>query len=205
VRPHVAVSFRCAAVQRHRLLRRAVYSDALAAIIGSRGGRLIKHFATWIADTPLSHLIEDVSWIVPLFQTIHILCIAIVLSSIAMLDLRLMGVAGKRVTISGMASRFLRPIWWSLVVLAITGITLIIGEPERSLPNIAFQLKMALLASAIIVTLVFQHTVRKNAEFWDLSPARRGQARLTATISLALWIGIAVCGRLIAYVGMDDA
>jgi hypothetical protein len=165
---------------------------------------VIKHFATSIADTRLSHLIEDVSWIVPLVQTIHILSLAIVLSSVAMLDLRLMGLAGRRVTISGMADRFLRPIWWSLAVMAITGVTLIIGEPERSLPNPAFQVKMALLATVVVVTLVFQHTVRRNAEFWDISPVRRHQARLTATLSLVLWVGIAVCGRLIAYVGMDQ-
>ncbi len=165
---------------------------------------MIKNFATWIADTRLSHLIEDVSWIVPLVQTIHILSLAIVLSSVAMLDLRLMGLAGRRVTISGMADRFLRPIWWALAVMAVTGVTLIIGEPERSLPNPAFQLKMALLAAVIAMTLVFQHTVRRNAEFWDLSPARRRRARFTATLSLTLWLGVAVCGRLIAYVGMDQ-
>ncbi len=160
---------------------------------------MIGSFSTWIADTPLSHLIEDVSWIVPLFQTIHIVCIAVVLSAVGMLDLRLLGVAGKRVTISGMAERFLPSIWWALLVLAITGVTLIIGEPERSLPNRAFQIKMALLAAVIIVTLTFQHTVRKNAEYWDISPARRRSARVTALVSMVLWLGIAVCGRLIAY------
>ncbi len=165
---------------------------------------MIRHFATWIANTPVSHLIEDVSWIVPLVQTIHILCLAIILSSVGMLDLRLMGLAGKRVTISGMAARFLPPIWWALAVLAATGMTLIVGEPERSLPNPAFQLKMALLAAAILVTIGFQFTVRRNAEYWDLSPTRRRQAKLTATVSLLLWIGIAVCGRLIAYVDMDQ-
>jgi hypothetical protein len=63
---------------------------------------------------------------------------------------------------------------------------------------------MALLGAAILVTLAFQHTVRRNAGFWDLSPARRGLARLTALISLSLWLSIAVCGRLIAYVGQDN-
>ncbi len=149
-------------------------------------------------------MIQDVSWIIPLVQTIHILAISIVLSSVGMLDLRLMGVAGRRVTISGMAERFLPWIWGALVVLAFSGTILIVGEPDRSLLNGAFQLKMALLATVIVVTVLFQHTVRRNAAFWDLSPARKRSARLTATVSLALWLAIAVCGRLIAYVGQDQ-
>ena len=165
---------------------------------------MIKSFSTWIADTPLSHLIEDVQWIVPLVQTIHILSIAVVLSGVGMLDLRLLGVAGKRVTISGMAERFLPSIWRALLVLAVTGTVLIVGEPERSLPNVTFHIKMALLAAVIVVTLTFQRTVRKNAEHWDISPTRRRSAQVTALVSMALWLGIAVCGRLIAYTDADQ-
>jgi hypothetical protein len=165
---------------------------------------ILVHFSHWLAATQASAVIQDVSWIIPLVQTIHILSISIVLSSVGMLDLRLMGVAGRRITISGMAERFLPWIWGAVGVLAVSGTVLIVGEPDRSLLNPAFQLKMALLLSVIAVTLGFQHTVRRNAGFWDMSPTRRRSARLTATVSLVLWLAIAVCGRLIAYVGQDQ-
>lgn len=164
----------------------------------------LTYFSHWLGTTSLSDVIQNVTWIIPLVQTIHILSISIVLSSVGMLDLRLMGLAGKRVTISGMAERFLPWIWSALAILAVSGIILIVGEPDRSLPNPAFQLKMLLLLTVIVVTLVFQQTVRRNAGFWDLSPAHRRSAKVTATISLALWLAIAVCGRLIAYVGQDQ-
>jgi hypothetical protein len=164
---------------------------------------MLQIFSKWLGATAASAVIQNVSWIIPLVQTIHILAIAIVLSSVAMLDLRLLGLAGKRVTISGMAERFLPWIWGALAVLALTGAILITGEPDRSLLNPAFQIKMALVVSAIVITLIFQRTVRRNAAFWDLSPARRRSARLTALISLAIWLAIAICGRLIAYVGQD--
>jgi len=164
---------------------------------------MLQIFSKWLGATTASALIQNVSWIIPLVQTIHILAISIILSSVAMLDLRLLGLVGKRVTISGMAERFLPWIWGALVVLASTGAILITGEPDRSLLNPAFQIKMALVVAAIVVTLIFQHTVRRNAAFWDLSPARRRSARLTALISLAIWLAIAICGRLIAYVGQD--
>jgi uncharacterized membrane protein SirB2 len=164
---------------------------------------MLQIFSKWLGATAASSFIQNVTWIIPIVQTIHILAIAIVLSSVGMLDLRLLGLAGKRVTISGMAERFLPWIWGALVVLASTGAILITGEPDRSLLNPAFQIKMALVVAAIVVTLIFQHTVRRNAAFWDLSPARRRSARLTALISLAIWLAIAICGRLIAYVGQD--
>jgi hypothetical protein len=160
---------------------------------------MLHQFATALANTSLSKLIEDISWIVPLVQTIHILALAIILSSAAMLNLRLMGLAGRRVTIAGMSERFLPWVWAALAVLAVTGIILIVGEPERSLPNVSFQLKMALLAAVIVITIVLQRTIKRNADYWDLSPARRRSARVTAVVSLAMWIAIAVCGRLIAY------
>jgi hypothetical protein len=164
---------------------------------------MLHQFATALADTSLSKLIEDISWIVPLVQTIHILALAIILSSAAMLNLRLMGLTGRRVTIAGMSERFLPWVWAALAVLAVSGIILIVGEPERSLPNFSFQLKMALLAAVIVITIVFQRTIKRNADYWDLSPARRRSARVTAILSLAMWLAIAVCGRMIAYTIVD--
>ena len=164
----------------------------------------LTHFSHWLGTTSLSDVIQNVTWIIPMVQTIHILSISIVLSSVGMLDLRLMGLAGKRVTISGMAERFLPWIWGALAVLAVSGAILIVGEPDRSLLNPAFQLKMLLLLIVVAVTLAFQRTVRRNAGFWDLSPAHRHSAKITATVSLVLWLAIAVCGRLIAYVGQDQ-
>jgi len=157
----------------------------------------------WLESTALSQMIQNIDWIIPLVQVIHILCLAIVLSSVALMDLRLMGLGGRRVSIAGMAQRFLPWIWCAVVVMAITGAILIIGEPPRSLRNIAFQIKMVLLLGALMVTFFFQRTVRSNAQYWDQSPAHQTSARLTAVVSMSLWFGIAVCGRLIAYMTPD--
>ena len=164
---------------------------------------MLQSLAAWLDATAVSMTIKDVIWIIPVVQTVHILCIAIVLSSVAILDFRLMGLSGRRVTITGMFAHFTPWIWSALVVLLISGIILIVGEPRRSLLNDEFQLKMLLLLAAIAVTIGFQRSVRRNAQFWD-SSEHGGGAKLTALVSLALWIGIAVCGRLIAYVDVNS-
>jgi len=160
----------------------------------------VAKFSDWLSLTPFSMLLQTVAWIIPTVQTIHILAIAIVMSSVVMVDLRLLGLMGHSQSISGMTRRFIPWVWWSLAVLLASGTILIIAEPRRDLLNVVFQTKMILVVLAIVVTAAFQTVVQRNMEFWDLSPGRRAGAVATAVISLLVWTAIVGCGRWIAYV-----
>ena len=160
---------------------------------------MLKAFAAWLAKTHASAVIQDVSWIVPTVQTVHILAIAMIMSSVAMIDLRIFGMAGARTTILDTARRYVPWVWGSLAVLTATGTILVIGEPDRSITNAVFQLKMLMLIAAVLVTAIFQVTVRRNARFWDLEPAHGRVAKVFALATFALWLAIAVAGRWIAY------
>lgn len=162
-------------------------------------------FSEWLAATPLSTLIQNVPWIIPTVQTIHILSIAIVMSSVFMVDLRIFGVISRTETLAAVAQRFMPWIWWTLIVLLLSGSALIIGEPERSLGNPAFILKMSMLCTVLILTLTFQRGLRRDVQFWGKSAGRRIGARLIAAVSLCLWVGIVFAGRWIAYVDAGSA
>ena len=159
-------------------------------------------FAEWLSQTPLSLTIQNVAWIIPTVQTIHILCIAIVISSVFMVDLRLLGVIGRSQPTAAFTSRFLTWIWPTLVVLAVTGAILITGEPSRSLENPAFQTKMVLLILAMITTAVLQRPTFKDPAYWELTSGHRISARALAVLSLCLWVGIVFAGRWIAYMNV---
>jgi len=155
--------------------------------------------AQWLAATPASRGIAGALWLIPVLQAVHILAIAAVLSAVMLVDLRILQVAGRSQTMAETAHRFVPWIWTSLVVLAATGLLLIIGEPKRSLLNPAFQLKMLLLALAIAVTLAFQISLRRNLALWnDGAPAGRLMSAF-AVLTFLLWCAIAVAGRWIAY------
>ena len=154
----------------------------------------------WIAHTRASDTISNATWIIPLFQTIHIVAIAVVVSTMGMLDLRLMGVSGTRYSMRSSVQRYVPWMWVSVLVLLCTGAVLIVGEPERSLGNWVFQVKMGLLASVLIITLVFSQVVRRNIDSWEKSATHQRTAKLTGLISLLLWVGIVVAGRWIAYI-----
>ena len=161
-------------------------------------------FCEWLSATPLSLTIQNTSWVIPSVQSVHILCIAIVISAVFVVDLRLLGVLGRGQPTAAYTSRFLPWIWYTLIVLLLSGSILIIGEPSRSLENPAFQLKMTLLLLAMATTAVLQGPLRKEAAYWELTDNRKIGAKMIAVVSMCLWMGIIFCGRWIAYMNVNE-
>ncbi len=56
----------------------------------------MREFCVWLSATSFSQQIQDAFWVIPTVQIVHIVSIAIVMTSMAMLDLRLIGIAGRR-------------------------------------------------------------------------------------------------------------
>ena len=102
-------------------------------------------FAHWLASTSASMAIQKTLWLVPVMQTIHIVCVAMVFTSVVMIEFRILGIS-KAQTMAQTAHRFVPWIFYGVVVLALTGAVLIVGEPGRSLPSFEFQAKMLFLA-----------------------------------------------------------
>src|SRR6266704_2789112 len=110
-------------------------------------------FCAWLEQTPLSQTIQSAGWIVPAVQTVHILSIAAVMSSVLMIDLRLIGILGRDQPLARVSERFRPVIWWTLPILLPTGIIMITGEPARPLEIPVYQSKIELLLSDIIGTI----------------------------------------------------
>jgi uncharacterized membrane protein SirB2 len=157
---------------------------------------MIEQFCNWLSNTPFSLTIQTVTWIIPAVQTVHILCVALVMSSMAMLDLRLLGVTGLRQPVSRAVVRFVPWVWGVLPILLATGAILIIGEPSRELLNPYFRAKMAMLAAVVVVTFIIQRKNKRDATYWE---TRKATAIFTGVLSLLLWVGIVSAGRWIAY------
>lgn len=158
----------------------------------------VDKFATWLGSTEVSKQIGEHGWVTPLVQSIHILAIAAIMSAILMTNLRALGAVGREETLSRFSRRYLPWILFALLVLAVSGSTLIVGEPKRSLENPIFILKMGLLLVALAATAIIHAPLRANGEFWR--PAGRTLVlRALACSSLAVWAGIIFAGRWIAY------
>jgi len=83
--------------------------------------------------------------------------------------------------------------------MALTGSILFTAEASHVAMNRVFQIKAGLIAlgvvNAVLVGRVLDSALEETPAFAPL-PAR---VRLSGLISLAIWISVAACGRLIAY------
>jgi hypothetical protein len=153
----------------------------------------IATFSEWLSNTALSQFIQVTSWIIPAVQTVHILCIALLLGAAVLVDLRIFGAGLRSETLTQVADRYIPKVWACLPVLLVTGLILIIAEPGRTLTNPAFYLKMISLLLVIGVTQ-WLHSYARSARPLSVVPAS------LAIVSVLLWATIIVSGRFIAYI-----
>src|SRR4051812_32105211 len=105
---------------------------------------MLTEFTEWLNGTKLSLAFKTTSWLIPVSQSVHILCVAVVMSAVLLTGLRLLGVSARHYPVSAFRGRFLPWVWGAYAVLLFTGALQIIAEPGRALPNPFFQVKMAL-------------------------------------------------------------
>ena len=140
-------------------------------------------FAQWLSQTAISLAIQTHEWVIPTIQSIHIVAIGVVLASALMIELRILGWAGRDQTFAETRMRFGSSLGWALAVLLLTGALMVIGEPARELLAFSFWFKMALIIVGTACTAL--------AERWHTRPF--------ALLTLLIWAGVVILGRLIAY------
>ena len=71
--------------------------------------------------------------------------------------------------------------------------------PVRTYHSVWFRLKLVLLVGAAINIWLFHRRVQRDRARWDRETIPPRGARISAAISLAVWTGVIVAGRMIAY------
>jgi hypothetical protein len=151
-------------------------------------------FSDWLSSTAFSQSIQITTWAIPLIQTVHIICLALLFASALVFTLRIAGRGLASEPLPLLASRFTRAIWYMLVLLLLSGTLLIIAEPGRTITNPVFYAKMTMLVVVIAITVWLAAVARRQFE----RPS--GFHVVAGSLGILLWIAIMFAGRLIAYV-----
>lgn len=154
-------------------------------------------FAEWLQATAVSTTFQSLGWFIPLLQSIHIVTIGVVFISSLMICLRVLGRMRADEPFPAVWKRFAPWMWIGLVVMLVTGVLLVVGEPVREFTALSFWLKMALLALVVAMTAMFGRALRPAAQ--PATAHFAGGAKTTAVVILVLWVGIIFLGRAIAY------
>ena len=160
-------------------------------------------FFEWLADSSWSVSLHESQYAYSIIESIHVWTLALFFGSVVMFDLRLLGLTMRKVPVSEVVGRLLPWTIAGFVVMVISGTLLFSAIPLRSYQNIFFRTKMLLLLLAGLNVWLFHSRVYPRVAAWDVDGVPPRAARVAGAVSLALWIGIVVSGRMIAYNWFD--
>jgi hypothetical protein len=153
-------------------------------------------WAEAVEDSGLGMLMRESLLAYPAANLLHIFGIALLVGPILALDLRLLGFA--RIVALPAASKLLTPVAVTgLLLLIVSGPPLFAADAGPLAVHPLMQVKMALALLAVANALLFRWLWHKRLADWDAAPPALGRAQAVA--SILLWLTIAACGRLIAY------
>jgi len=159
----------------------------------------LKDTMTWLEHLPLSVSIAEASLTFPLLETLHVLALAIVVGSIAMIDVRLLGLGGRKRAVSELIATVLPWTWMAFAVTVAAGLLMFISRATMYYENLPFRFKMVFLALAGINMLTFHLVTARGIASWDRSEPPL-PARVAGALSLTLWVSVVTAGRWIGFV-----
>ncbi|MEI9977646.1 MAG: DUF6644 family protein [Edaphobacter sp.] len=160
---------------------------------------LLQHLCQLLYDSPIGTAIRESDYAFPIIESIHVLGITLLVGTIAVLDLRMLGLVLRPISVTRIA-RTVFPLTWSgFAVMFLSGFLLFWAEAAKNYSNPAFRAKLILLALVGLNPLIFHTTIYRRVHEWEVLEISPWRARAAAIASLTLWGGVIVAGRLIAY------
>lgn len=154
----------------------------------------------WLDQTAVGAAIRESLWLFPAIETLHLLGMAALVGTVAVLDLRLLGWVMRRERVSALVGKLLPWVWAGFTVQVVTGALLFSSEAVKVYSNPAFRLKMLLILLAGIHAFIFHWIVYRDVANWDDSALLPLKAKLSGFASILLWVGIVAAGRFIGFV-----
>ena len=143
----------------------------------------------WLENTPVATWVGESLWAYPLWLSLHVIGLAIVVGIFAVRDLRLLGL------FRGLAPQAFLAIgkvaWSGFIINAVSGLFLFSSQASTFVHSKPFLIKIACIASGMIIAAVIQARLRAGKT--------AGATRVLGLLSLFAWSGAIVAGRLIAY------
>jgi hypothetical protein len=139
---------------------------------------------------PIGDVLNNTEWAFPMAECFHILFFGVAIGSIAMVDLRLLGLAFPRNT----PADLLRDTWvYTLVGLVVTilmGMALFFSAPRMYSLHPWFRLKAAML----LVAILYNYTIHTRVA---MAGSSKTVGAVVGAISVLLWVAVITGGVLV--------
>lgn len=157
--------------------------------------------ADWMTAVEASALAEALRgsvWAYPIVNALHIFGVALLVGSIVPLDLRLLGLWPKT-SLATLWAVLTRTAATGFGLAIIGGLLLFITRVTEYADSGLFAVKMAVVGGAAANALI-SHWLMVHDDRRDMEGSRPSVAiRITAGVSVTVWIAALVLGRLVGY------
>ena len=150
------------------------------------------HFLEWLSTSALANAMNGPEWAFPAVESLHFIGFALLIGTIAIVDLRLLGLGMRRQRASDLAADLAPWTVTGLILMLITGPAMFSADAPVYFYNPSFRLKMICLLVAIVYNFTIHRMVAK-------SDASSITGKLVACLSLVLWTAVLAGGRMIAF------
>src|SRR5579862_895392 len=141
-------------------------------------------------NNPIGDALNNTEWAFPMLECIHIIAFCFSIGTIALVDLRLMGLAFNR---QSPAHMLRDTTWWTLPGLAVvvfSGAGIFMSDPIMYLHNNSFLFKMG----ALLIAILYNYTIHSKVASAE-PPSSSG--KLVGALSILLWVSVVAGGLFI--------
>lgn len=162
---------------------------------------MIRHilyaFCSWSDKTALGEAIRNSVWLFPAVEIFHLLGLGILGGIVLLWNMRLLGVPILRdEALRDLAQDLWKPMIGALSVMLISGYALFSSEAMKDFFNWGFRVKMA----SLLLAIIFTFTIHRKITLADEGSVSPVWQKLTAVVSLLLWLTVGLGGRSIGYI-----
>jgi hypothetical protein len=160
---------------------------------------MLETFLQWLQDTSIATAVREGESLFPWVECVHVLALTLVIGSIAIVDLRLIGLTSRDRSVAQTTASTLPVTWIAFVFAVLTGGLLFSSNATTYAHNVFFQAKLALIGFAGLNMAAYHLVIGQGSAGWQTPALTPRRAKVVGIVSLCLWITIAACGRWIGF------
>ena len=159
----------------------------------------LSSFAQAVHESGLAEWMRSSLKAMPIVESIHVFCAALVFGTILIVDLRMLGYPDTKRSFTRIHHELIPVTWVAFAVSVITGVLMFAPNAITYVGNTAFRLKLLAILAAGINMAIFQLLTARSVAGWDKGVRTPSNVRLAGALSIFLWIAVIFLARWIGF------
>lgn len=157
---------------------------------------------TWLEATRASTMMREITWLWPLFESLHFLGLALVIGGAGYFDLRLLGLF--RSTPVAAVKAFMPAAIIGFAINLVTGVAFFVMAPGMYALSAIWWVKVFFIVVAGLNAMLFETTLGTRVLELKADEDTPRSFKVVGAVSLFSWFAVLYCGRMLPYLGTGN-